>query len=191
MKKAAVLFPGIGYTNDRPLLYYAGKLARKEGYDLLKVQYSQDPKSVKGSPEKMQDTLKECLHQASVQLEENNLAQYDRLLFISKSIGSFIAIQAATMTSACVDQILYTPFPQALDLFKDNQELIGRCIAFNGTNDSWIDVNEIETAAKKADIDLHLIQDGNHSLETGNLETDLDNLKKIMMATKTLIEDLK
>ena len=58
MKKAAVLFPGIGYTNDRPLLYYAGKLARKEGYDLLKVQYSQDPKSVKGSPEKMQDTLK-------------------------------------------------------------------------------------------------------------------------------------
>lgn len=28
-KKIAVLFPGIGYHTDKPLLYYSKKLARK------------------------------------------------------------------------------------------------------------------------------------------------------------------
>ena len=32
VKKLAVLFPGIGYTTDRPLLYYAGKLAEQNGF---------------------------------------------------------------------------------------------------------------------------------------------------------------
>lgn len=31
-KKIAVLFPGIGYTCDKPLLYYTGKLAVARGY---------------------------------------------------------------------------------------------------------------------------------------------------------------
>ena len=33
MKKIAIVFPGVGYTKDRPLLYYAGKLAVKRGYE--------------------------------------------------------------------------------------------------------------------------------------------------------------
>ena len=35
----AVLFPGIGYHIDKPLLYYSAKLARARGCDLLAVQY--------------------------------------------------------------------------------------------------------------------------------------------------------
>ena len=31
----AVLFPGIGYHIDKPLLYYSAKLARARGCDLL------------------------------------------------------------------------------------------------------------------------------------------------------------
>ena len=35
MKKLAVLFPGIGYHVDKPLLYYGAKLAKQ--YDFLKI----------------------------------------------------------------------------------------------------------------------------------------------------------
>lgn len=35
-KKIAVPFPGIGYTCDKPLLYYSGKLAEKYGYQVKK-----------------------------------------------------------------------------------------------------------------------------------------------------------
>ena len=35
--KLAVIFPGIGYTADKPLLYYASRLARHYGYQILAV----------------------------------------------------------------------------------------------------------------------------------------------------------
>ena len=33
MKKLAVFFPGIGYTADKPLLYYSRKLAAELDYE--------------------------------------------------------------------------------------------------------------------------------------------------------------
>ena len=43
MKKAAVLFPGIGYSVDRPLLYYSGKMALSRGYEVIRVPYTGFP----------------------------------------------------------------------------------------------------------------------------------------------------
>lgn len=40
-KKLVVLFPGFGYGPDKPLLYYAAKVARRQGLDCMVVQYSQ------------------------------------------------------------------------------------------------------------------------------------------------------
>ena len=44
--KICVLFPGIGYTNDRPLLYYSGKLASSLGYTVIRSDYTGFPKDV-------------------------------------------------------------------------------------------------------------------------------------------------
>ena len=44
----AVLFPGIGYHIDKPLLYYSAKLARARGCDLLAVQYPALPTGLRG-----------------------------------------------------------------------------------------------------------------------------------------------
>ena len=38
--KLAVLFPGIGYHCDKPLLYYAAKLAKAAKYEVLPVSYT-------------------------------------------------------------------------------------------------------------------------------------------------------
>lgn len=40
-KKLVVLFPGFGYGPDKPLLYYAAKVARRQGLGCMVVQYSQ------------------------------------------------------------------------------------------------------------------------------------------------------
>lgn len=42
--KLAVLFPGIGYTCDKPLLYYGAKLAKSYGYEVKRVEYGNFPK---------------------------------------------------------------------------------------------------------------------------------------------------
>ena len=38
-KKMAVIFPGVGYHADKPLLYYSRKLAARQGYEILCVDY--------------------------------------------------------------------------------------------------------------------------------------------------------
>ena len=43
MSKIAVIFPGMGYTKDRPLLYFAGKIAKSCGYELVFVDMKMFP----------------------------------------------------------------------------------------------------------------------------------------------------
>ena len=48
MNKLAVIFPGVGYHTDKPLLYYSKKLAFQNGYEIVEVPYGKFPKGVKG-----------------------------------------------------------------------------------------------------------------------------------------------
>ena len=93
MKKIAVVFPGVGYTKDRPLLHYAGKLAAANGYELIHLDFS----GIDWSKEKLKDkafllkTLEYCLDKTDEKLKSIDLEKMDRVLFISKSIGTVVA----------------------------------------------------------------------------------------------------
>ena len=43
MAKLAVFFPGIGYTVDKPLMYYSRKLAATYGYEIILRPYQEFP----------------------------------------------------------------------------------------------------------------------------------------------------
>ena len=42
-KKLAVFFPGIGYTTDKPLLYYSRKIASEQEYEIKLLPYKGFP----------------------------------------------------------------------------------------------------------------------------------------------------
>ena len=46
-KKLAVIFPGIGYHVDKPLLHYSIRLAKQYGYDIKCVDYGELPAGIK------------------------------------------------------------------------------------------------------------------------------------------------
>ena len=60
-KKIAVLFPGIGYHTDKPLLYYSRKLAMERGYEIAEVKYGELPVNVKGNAKKMLEAFNKAL----------------------------------------------------------------------------------------------------------------------------------
>ena len=86
-KKLVVLFPGFGYGPDKPLLYYAAKVARRQGLDCMVVQYSQlfpheetpQASAAKSSPGAAQDAMPQLP------------AGYDRYICIAKSYGTMVA----------------------------------------------------------------------------------------------------
>ena len=67
MNKTAVIFPGIGYHCDKPLLYYASKLAASHGYDVIRITYPEFPVNLKGATD---EQLMEFLEMGVARTEE-------------------------------------------------------------------------------------------------------------------------
>ena len=86
--KLAVVFPGIGYHADKPLLYYSKKLAAQAGWQVVEVAYGAFPDRVKGDRAKMEESFRIAMEGAEKTLA--GLDQTGPLLFLSKSVGTIV-----------------------------------------------------------------------------------------------------
>lgn len=174
----AVIFPGIGYTCDRSLLYYTAVMMKELGYKVVPVPYTGFPKNVKGDAQKMRQCYDIALGQAREVLRDINFDDYKDILFIGKSVGTMVALAIAKEFDLKARSVLYTPLVETFDLLpEDTSEQI---IAFHGTSDPWAKTPEIIAACERRGIPLHLVEQANHSLETGDLERDLCTLGETM-----------
>ena len=185
-KSIAVFFPGIGYTVDKPLLYYSRKLAREEGYEVKLVPYSGFPEKVKGDAGRVRQSYEIALKQAQEMQEIIDFADYDRVLFVGKSIGTVVALQIAS-ESGCfgkIRKVLYTPVEQAFAFDLPN------AVAFAGTADPWVGGadSRIPQLCEEKRIACHVYEGANHSLETGNTQADLEYLADVMNKTRDFIK---
>ena len=96
MSKIAVLFPGIGYTCDKPLLYYSAKLAAEKGFEVVRVPYGNFPSNVKGNAEKMYQSFVSAREQSEDILKDVDWGSYDEIVFFSKSVGTVVALSYAS-----------------------------------------------------------------------------------------------
>ena len=110
MSKLAVVFPGIGYTVDKPLLHYSRRLAADAGYEIKLLPYAGFPKKVKGDKGRMADSYRIALEQSKEMLSETDFSVYEEILFIGKSIGTIVAAQLASESpvSSRIRLVLYT-----------------------------------------------------------------------------------
>ena len=88
-KKLAVFFPGRRYGVDCPLLYYAESICREKGYDTLLMHYSEyrDKKDMIT----IEENIRQTLSYVRGRIKEKDLASYDEILFVSKSLGTVSA----------------------------------------------------------------------------------------------------
>ena len=119
-KQLAVLFPGIGYHADKPLLYYSAKLARAHGCEVTTVQYPALPSGLRGNPEQIEAAL---------------------------------------------------------------PDLDPAGIAFHGTADPWARTELITEGCRRLDVPLHLTENADHSMETGDVLRDITILHTILKQT--------
>ena len=80
-RRLAVLFPGIGYHCDKPLLYYPARLARSAGYEVMPVPYAGFPEKVRGDRDKLRASLELAWVQAEKMLANVAWADYDDILY--------------------------------------------------------------------------------------------------------------
>ena len=177
MRKIAVVFPGIGYTKDRPLLYYAGKKAISKGYELVNVTFT----GLNWNKEKIKDkkfleeTLEKCLGMTETSLAELGDISGDEIVFISKSIGTVVATAYASKNNLNVSHICFSPLEYIGEFINEKSGIL-----LYGDNDPFADYTVIERIAEDKELDTFRVAGGNHSLETGDISKDIDDLKVIM-----------
>ena len=186
MKKLAVFFPGIGYTVDKPLMHYSRRLAADAGFEVLLLPYSGFPQKVKGDRAKMEESYQIALSQSIEMLSGTDFSEFDTILFVGKSIGTIVAAEIASRSPVPerIHYVLYTPLENTFAF------PLGSAIAFTGDADPWVKDGIIPRLCQERDIPCHIIPDANHSLETGDVEEDIDTLKKIMKKTRKFIRHI-
>lgn len=182
MKRLAVFFPGVGYTPEKPLLYHSRRVAASLGYDCLVIAFSGFPKKIKGDAEKMRKSFELALSQSRKQLRDADLAAYDEVLFVGKSIGA-VAAAALAEEFHCRRLVLYTPLPPAFTF------PLPETVVFTGAADPWVEPGQIPALCAGKGIPCTVLPDANHSLETGDPMQDLECLREIMTRTKHFLEE--
>ncbi|MCR4585645.1 MAG: alpha/beta hydrolase [Lachnospiraceae bacterium] len=191
MSKLAILFPGIGYNCDRPLLYYGRKLAERNGYECRAVNYVYNgDMNIRGNVQKMEEAFKELYLQAQEILSGEDTGRYDEVLFISKSVGTVIAAAYAKLLqdkkicdASGIRHVLYTPLEYTFKYDPAN------AAAFLGTADPWCVPEEVIRIAKERNVPIHVYEAANHSLETGSVTADIEILKDVMEKTEVFIRE--
>lgn len=179
--KICVLFPGVGYHCDKPLLYYSGKLAAQDGYEVVKLNFSGFQKGIRGSSEKVGSAADAALSMVEKQLAETDFSVYDEAVFIGKSIGTVACLAYRQKYGIKAKCILLTPLEQTFEYDAADST------AFHGTSDPWADTELIERLCRENDVPLHEYDRANHSLETGDTSCDLKNIVDVMEKLKKLI----
>ena len=186
-KKLAVIFPGIGYTADKPLLYYARRVASESGYEILTIAYSGFPKKIIGDRKMMEESFRIALEQSEECLREVDLPAYEDVLFIGKSIGTIAAAKIAADSPAKekIRLILYTPLQDTFSF------PFGKAIAFTGTDDPWVgkEKSPVFRICEEKGIPCTLISYANHSLESKDCFQDMKELYRIMKETERFIQE--
>lgn len=182
--RVAVLFPGIGYHCDKPLLYYSGKIASELGFDkIIKLEYSYSGVNIRENEEKIKEAFESLYLQAEEALNEYKFTDSDEVLFISKSVGTIIASAYAHRHNIKCKHILYTPLKYTYAY------PLSTGIAYIGTADPWSDVNEVVRLSESQGIPIRVFDGLNHSLEGEDTIENLKILNTIMLDITVVIRD--
>lgn len=177
--KLAVLFPGIGYHCDKPLLYFSRDIAHNYQYDIRTVPYTG---LKKGSHGNLAEAFQLALEQTEEILSDIRWDQYEDILFVSKSLGTAVAAAYAEKYHIKCKNVYYTPLERTFRYHPQPG------IAFHGTKDSWADTDVVTLGCREHDIKLHVIENVNHSLETEqDVQQNIVFLKKVMELTEEYI----
>ncbi|AIQ39126.1 alpha/beta hydrolase [Paenibacillus sp. FSL R7-0297] len=163
-KALVVVFPGQNYSAERPLLEYAGKLAREYGCDLLLLEYGYQSARMAFKREEIDIVAEEC------KVALASLPEYEQLLFISKSMGTVIAGKVASETGMGekISQLFLTPVAESIPYIKQSRG----SVIYGGSDPMFTEQHSTELSGLKQ-VRVYRIDDANHSLEVGSVNESL------------------
>lgn len=165
-KKIALLYPGLRYSCDKPLLHYTTEILLDRGFDVLQLWADYD------NPEFQSFSQAE----QTVQLIEDGKAllqaglkssSYSELILVGKSLGTltiaFILSQGVNFPE--IKTIWFTPLLYLPPVSQSVLELTGPVFIAGSQADQTFDYPASSQLSEKPNIIMNIIEDADHSLE--------------------------
>ncbi len=174
-----VIFPGRGYTADKPLLYYSIRLAMARGYNLLILSYGEFTLK-----ESVRLTMKDLILGVIQDVLAQKPEQGD-LVFIAKSIGALFASDAAIQLEhqRPIRCVYLTPIDQAVPNIARTD-----FIAFTGSEDHLLDHEKARSELGDAAYRLNVYPGADHSLNSKNISESIGILAEVMEKMEDFIQ---
>lgn len=170
MKKLVVMFPGVGYTMDFPLLYYASYLYEAKGYEQIHMKYNSIFFEPDLTREEKSLRVRDYVWEKAKDID---FSAYDEVVFFSKSFGTAEAGILAERLGMKPVQIYLTPVPRALPYIKETDAVV------IGTADEVY--SECKAYFDEHGIQPVYIEGADHSLEVkGKPFESLEILRNVM-----------
>jgi hypothetical protein len=171
-RKAVVLFPGVRYSVDTPLLYYAGSAFSQRGYEVFSVDYGDKAQSLSG----LEATAETLAEPVLAQLRSWGLEGREDVVFVSKSIGTVLAGRCAQELGCPVRHIYLTPLELTLPYLVE-----GCGIAVGAGADPFLDAERLKAHCAAQGVPLTLFPGVGHRLEDKeNLCRTLEILEQVV-----------
>jgi hypothetical protein len=155
-----IIFPDEGYSCDRPLLYYARKVALLEGHDVICISYKRQLTwrdmglcTVDLEADLICDTVNRCLSKV-----------YKNIYFISKGIGTEVAgVVSNRLGYEKIKSIFITPTNYAT-----NHIINSKGFVIIGTKDDIFSQNCIDKIQECKNVEVISFKDADRYLENSH-----------------------
>ena len=187
----ALIFPGLRYTCDMPLLYYLTQVFLDHGIDVLHINSDYTTESVKAlqPAERLQVMVTDAQAALATAFPGNG---YTNLILAGKSIGTLslamLLASGAAAQAACIwlTPLLHYPFVVDSAVQHPGPELF---IASQA--DETFEIESMELIKKQKNVKTAVFEDGNHSLLiSGDTFKSLDMINQVVHAYADFVENL-
>ena len=175
MKKGIV----VSFTGSRgvdiPLLYYSVSIFSNKGYDVERV-------SCKCLDKREFEELYENIKEFIISL---NLSNYEDVVFVSKSVGTYFSCKIKDELGIPARLILYTPVEETVPYMKGDNDIV---LVAAGDADKFMPEDRLISICSKENLPFLIEKGVGHSMEISNdLSKNLFVVRDVISKLQTLI----
>ncbi|WP_153461945.1 MULTISPECIES: alpha/beta family hydrolase [Sediminibacillus] len=165
--KLCVMLPGLGYTTDQPLFYYATGLFLEKGFDVLHVQYEHDNSSfIKLEREEQFEVISDDVEKVLGEVVSAN--KNTNIFMMAKSIGTgglAHLFQKSKENLKITKVIWLNPLLQIDTLYDCLRSSRKESLLLTGNKDQYFVKERMSELADKRNFKTRILKGADHSLE--------------------------
>lgn len=181
----SVVFPGLAYYKDAPLMWYSAISAFEAGSDALNLEYGFQSNRSSATDSAIEETIREVSVSLHDFLKEH---QYRKVIFISKSIGTYMVSKLCSDSFNTVqDHIFQTPLQPTVEFMQHTKN----ALVLVGENDPAFGASDMEKIRNLGNLRLVTFPEANHIMEvSGDYSKSLEYLVKVTSETFSFVENV-